>query len=391
MEFGCSLMRASATPRISLDLGDGTAAIIDPPRFAIEHVAAARTSGAWRLRWTIDTHSHADYVTGSPDLVTDHARDVRRGLLHRSSATPHLEPSHDEERIVLAPSVALRAIATPGPHTGSPCLRTRAGRRARGAVHRRFLDGRRNRTHRLVRAGSRRTVGSRHVPLVAPPRRRPPDHLAVYPNHGAGSFCSAPGGAEPHDNARGGTPRRNTLLRIDDAVTFVEQLLAGFGSFPSYFAPTAGTQQARSTPLSRGSLTSTSSTSAPSNGILAYNACSWSMPDRSQSSRLVTSRGRSPTCCGRCSRSWLGWITDLDRPVVIVARVWDTRPSRRSSANASTSATTASSASSTVASTRWRAAGGVIARIPLDDGPGCRPFSTSANTASSKLVASRAH
>ena len=52
-----------------IDLGDGTAAIVDPSRFPTEHLAAARTS---RLapRWTIDTHSHADYVTGSPSLTT---------------------------------------------------------------------------------------------------------------------------------------------------------------------------------------------------------------------------------------------------------------------------------------------------------------------------------
>ena len=54
-----------------IDLGDGAAAIVDPPRFPTEQLAAVRSIGA-APRWSIDTHSHADYVTGSPALVADH-------------------------------------------------------------------------------------------------------------------------------------------------------------------------------------------------------------------------------------------------------------------------------------------------------------------------------
>jgi len=51
-----------------IDLGDGTAAVIDPPRFPNAHEQAARRSGL-RVAWTLDTHAHADYVTGSPALA----------------------------------------------------------------------------------------------------------------------------------------------------------------------------------------------------------------------------------------------------------------------------------------------------------------------------------
>ena len=50
-----------------IDLGDGTAAIIDPPRFPTGHVTAAEAQ-CTAPGWTIDTHSHADCVTGSPAL-----------------------------------------------------------------------------------------------------------------------------------------------------------------------------------------------------------------------------------------------------------------------------------------------------------------------------------
>ena len=44
-----------------IDLGDGSAALIDPPRFPVEHLAEMAARGLV-ARWTIDTHSHADYV-----------------------------------------------------------------------------------------------------------------------------------------------------------------------------------------------------------------------------------------------------------------------------------------------------------------------------------------
>ena len=53
-----------------VDLGDRTAAILDPPRFPSAHLSAATAAGT-KVVWTIDTHSHADYVTGSPALASD--------------------------------------------------------------------------------------------------------------------------------------------------------------------------------------------------------------------------------------------------------------------------------------------------------------------------------
>jgi hydroxyacylglutathione hydrolase len=61
-----------------------------------------------------------------------------------------------------------------------------------------------------------------------------PDELAVDPTHGAGSFCAAPSGDERTTTI--GTERRhNRLLAAADEDAFVEELLAGFGSFPPYF------------------------------------------------------------------------------------------------------------------------------------------------------------
>ena len=93
-------------------LGDGTALVIDPARFPDRQRAAAAERG-WRITWTADTHSHADYISGSPELAAE-------GATFLASAGAGLEvphrPIHSGEELRVAAGVTVRAIPTPG-HT----------------------------------------------------------------------------------------------------------------------------------------------------------------------------------------------------------------------------------------------------------------------------------
>ena len=60
-----------------------------------------------------------------------------------------------------------------------------------------------------------------------------PDDLLVYPTHGAGSFCPRRR-RRSHDDHRTGAWNEPSC-RPRDEYTFVELLLARFGSFPTYF------------------------------------------------------------------------------------------------------------------------------------------------------------
>ena len=143
-----------------------------------------------------------------------------------------------------------------------------------------------------------------------------PDHLSVYPTHGAGSFCSAPGGAD-RTSTLGRERATNPLFRIDDEDTFVEQLLAGFGSFPTYFArlPELNRRGPRHYPqlprLDRLDVGTVERHVA--DGALVIDA------------RPIAefAAGHIPGSISNALRpafaSWLGWIDDLDRPIVIVA------------------------------------------------------------------------
>jgi len=61
-----------------------------------------------------------------------------------------------------------------------------------------------------------------------------PDTVAVWPTHGAGSFCSGPTDAE-RTSTIGRERTSNPLLEIAGEDAFVERLLASFGSYPPYF------------------------------------------------------------------------------------------------------------------------------------------------------------
>lgn len=215
-----------------IDIGDADAALIDPPRFPIAHQALADRLGR-RIAWTFDTHSHADYVTGSPALA------ARLGATFVAPAASHLETPHrpvvDGERVVLGDGLAMMALATPG-HTpdhhafvlqrdGSAAALFSGGSLMVGSVGRTDLCG-----PELAEPMARAMFRSLHDKLLVLA-----DDLPVYPTHGAGSFCSAPAG-----NARTTTIGReratDPLLSIPDEDEFVEQLLAGFGTFPTYFA-----------------------------------------------------------------------------------------------------------------------------------------------------------
>ena len=214
-----------------IDLGDGTAAVVDPPRFPIAHEALVERLSL-RLAWTLDTHSHADYVTGSPALAE------RTGATFVAPAVSHLDSPHrpvgDREIVTLADGVELIAWATPG-HTpdhhayvlvehGTPGALFSGGSLMVGTVGRTDLNG------------PELAVPLAHDMFVALRRfDQLPDELAVYPTHGAGSFCSAPG-ASQRTSTLGLERATNPLFSIADEDEFVARLVAGFGTFPSYFA-----------------------------------------------------------------------------------------------------------------------------------------------------------
>jgi glyoxylase-like metal-dependent hydrolase (beta-lactamase superfamily II)/rhodanese-related sulfurtransferase len=213
-----------------VELGDGRALVVDPARDPIPYLELAR----WRrlrIAYAVETHLHADFLTGGRELA---AADGAQLLAPRASRLGFAHRGLDDDAEVDLGGLTLRALATPGhapEHVsyllldgGRPLALFSGGVLLVGTVARTDLVSP-ELTEPLARAAYR----SLHQRLLSLP-----DELAVYPTHGAGSFCAAPVGGE-RTTTIGAERRHNRLLAAPDEDSFVAQLLAGFGSHPPYF------------------------------------------------------------------------------------------------------------------------------------------------------------
>ena len=213
-----------------VDLGDGRVLVVDPARLPDQERRLVADRG-WKIAWTVDTHSHADYISGSFELAAEGARFL-------APARARLEVDHHGvqpgEELEVGDGIGLRAIATPG-HTpehlayllqrdGVPVALFSGGSLMVGTVGRTDLLG-----VEQAPALARELHRALHTEILTLP-----DDLAVYPTHGAGSFCSAPGTAD-RTTTIGRERATNPLCAVADEDEFVERLLGGLGSYPTYF------------------------------------------------------------------------------------------------------------------------------------------------------------
>lgn len=212
-----------------VDLGDGQGLVIDPERDPTPYLTAAETRGL-QLRFVMETHLHADFVSGGRELAA-------RGARLMAPAESKLLFDHvglsDGDEVDLG-GLTMRVIATPG-HTpehcsyllmdgSNPLALFAGGTLIAGGMARTDLITA-DLTEELARAAYR-SIRDRLLTL--------PDALPVYPTHGAGSFCATSPTGE-RITTIGRERIANPLLQAEDEDDFVTRLLAGYGSYPPYF------------------------------------------------------------------------------------------------------------------------------------------------------------
>jgi hydroxyacylglutathione hydrolase len=219
---------ALANTSYLVEVDDGSAVAIDPPRDVDRHLELAEKLGL-EVVAALDTHLHADYVSGATELAS-HGADV---IVPSGSSPCWSHRTIDADEALPIGDVVVRAIPTPG-HTPEHLSyavevsdRTEAvftgGSLILGGAARTDLLGA-DRTEELARAQfhSLRRLASL------------PDATALHPTHGAGSFCLATA-VEIASPTIGSERATNPLLQIEDEDAFVEALISGFGSFPTYY------------------------------------------------------------------------------------------------------------------------------------------------------------
>ena len=224
-----------------VDLGDGQGLVIDPERNPTPYLAVAERRDL-RLRWVVETHLHADFVSGGREIAAQGAHLLAPA---ESGLTFDHQAVSDGDEVDLG-GLTLRVIATPG-HTPEHCAYLlvdgtqplalfTGGTLIVGGVARTDLIAS-DLTEGLARAAYR-SIRERLFTL--------PYDLAVYPTHGAGSFCAASPTGE-RTTTIGHERMTNPLLQAKDENDFVARLSAGFGSYPTYFLRLRGLNQTGTT------------------------------------------------------------------------------------------------------------------------------------------------
>ncbi|HEV3470050.1 MAG TPA: rhodanese-like domain-containing protein [Pyrinomonadaceae bacterium] len=228
---------------------DGEAAVVDPQRDVGQYLEEAAAHGL-RIKYVVETHLHADFVSGHAELAARAGAEVVFGR-RAGAAFPHLAVEDGDELRV--GRVVLRVLETPG-HTPESIsvvvIDTEASDEPQkvltgdtlfvGDVGRPDLAGARGFTPQQMAA---MLYDSLHGKLL-----RLPDSVEVYPAHGAGSMCGRNISKETSSTI-GEQRRLNYALRPMPKEEFVRAMTADLPEAPAYFPRDAEINRAGAAPL----------------------------------------------------------------------------------------------------------------------------------------------
>lgn len=217
---------------------DGEAAIIDPLRESDPYMAQAQADGA-TIRYVLETHFHADFVSGHLDL----ARKTGATIVYGPTAKPNFEAhiAADGEELPLG-KVTIRVLHTPG-HTMESTtylLRDEQGKDYAlftgdtlflGDVGRPDLAVKTDLTQEDLAGHLFDSLRHKIMPLG--------DDVIIYPGHGAGSACGKKMSRETQGTL-GEQKRSNYALRPEmTKADFIREVTTGLVEPPQYFPKNA--------------------------------------------------------------------------------------------------------------------------------------------------------
>lgn len=97
----------------------GAAVVIDPELGQIDHTLALAARHGLRIRYVIDTHTHADHFTASRQLAKQNNIPV---VMHRSSPAEKVDMRVDDGDMLVVGTLRLRILYTPGHTADSMCI-----------------------------------------------------------------------------------------------------------------------------------------------------------------------------------------------------------------------------------------------------------------------------
>ena len=235
---------------------DGEAAVVDPQRDVDQYIAEANAQDL-KIKYIIETHLHADFVSGHRELAERTGAQIVFG--RQAGATfPHLAAKDGDELKI--GRVNLRILETPGHTPESICVLVTdtegtAGEGARapspqkiltgdtlfiGDVGRPDLAGGQGYTPEMMAAIMYDSLHNKLLKLD--------DAVEVFPAHGAGSMCGK--NLSTDTSSTIGQQRKfNYALQPMSKDEFVKMMTTDLPEAPAYFAKDAEINRAGAPPL----------------------------------------------------------------------------------------------------------------------------------------------
>ncbi len=218
---------------------EGEAVVIDPLRDVEPYIERAKAGNA-KIKYILETHFHADFVSGHLDL----AKKTGAKIVYGPTAQPNFEVHVAKDNEILkVGKLAIKVLHTPG-HTmesatfllqnekGEDCAIFTGDTLFLGDVGRPDLAIKQGELTREDLAGYLfDSLRNKIMPLA--------DHLIVYPGHGAGSACGKKMSRET-SGTLGEQKKINYALRPNmTREEFIREVTTGLVEPPQYFPKNA--------------------------------------------------------------------------------------------------------------------------------------------------------
>ena len=296
---------------------EGEAAVVDPQRDVDQYVAEAQERGL-KIKYVIETHLHADFVSGHRELAARTGAEIVFGS-KAGARFQHL-PVRDGDEIKVG-KVVLRFLETPG-HTPESVsvvvVDTEVSAEPQkvltgdtlfvGDVGRPDLAGARGYTPEMMAAMMYESLHEKLLKLD--------DAVEVWPAHGAGSMCGRNISKETSSTI-GQQRRFNYALAPMPKDEFVRMMTADLSEAPAYFPADAEINREGASPLTE------IQRPAPllAQQVAAYANLGYVVLDVRAASEFGAGHvpGALNVGLGGQFASWAGALVPLGTPIIIVA------------------------------------------------------------------------
>lgn len=223
----------------------GEAIVVDPNRLVDPYLAAAEADGV-RITHVTETHIHADYLSGTRELATRAGARMYLSACgtpewqYAFAGDPMVTLVRDGDEITVG-HVRLRVVHTPG-HTPEHLIFLvtdgAVAAEPMGACTGDFVFvgdvGRPDLLEKAAKVAGASDGAARELWRSLQALGPYPDHLQIWPGHGAGSACGKGLSAVPQSTL-GYERRYNWAFGVDSEEEFVRLVLAGQPEPPRYF------------------------------------------------------------------------------------------------------------------------------------------------------------